>query len=144
MTTTKKREEKEDDHDEDDKSFLFFYDSYAITEYLNGNQNYRQYFENADGILTKLNLMEVYFRVLRIMGHNAAKDVLDSFSRYLVDFDLAAIEGAMKLRLRLKSKKHIDISYADALGYHISTKQNIKFLTGDVAFKDLENVEFIR
>ncbi|MBV9176149.1 MAG: hypothetical protein JO297_03850 [Nitrososphaeraceae archaeon] len=142
MTTTKKIEEKEDD--DEDKNFLFFYDSFAIIEYLNGNQNYRQYFENADGILTKLNLMEVYFRVLRIIGHNAAKDMLDSFSRYVVDFDLAAIEGAMNLRLRLKSKKHMDISYADALGYHISTKQNIKFLTGDVAFKDLENVEFVR
>lgn len=123
----------------------FFYDSYAVIEYLNGNQNYREYFENADGILTKLNLMEVYFRILRVRGHTAAKEVLDSFSTYLTDFDLPAIEGAMKLRLKLKkSKKRIDISYADALGYYISTKQRIKFLTGDAAFKDLENVEFVR
>jgi hypothetical protein len=59
-----------------------------VIEYLSGNQNYRQYFEEgADGVLTKLNLMEVYFRILRKRGQKAAKEVLDSFSRYLTDFD---------------------------------------------------------
>jgi predicted nucleic acid-binding protein len=142
MVTNKKKTAKEVQNRY--SSLFFFYDSYAVIEYLNGNENYREYFDNADGILTKLNLMEVYFRILRVRGHRAAKEVLDSFSRYLTDFDLLTIEGAMKLRLRLKNKKRVDISYADALGYHIATKQKIKFLTGDTAFKDLENVEFVR
>lgn len=141
MTRKKKKKAAEE---KENKYSSFFYDSYAVIEYLNGNQNYRQYFESADGILTKLNLMDVYFRILRVRGHGAAKEVLHSFSKYLADFDLPTIEGAMKLQLRLKNKKHIDISYADALGYYIATKQRIKFLTGDAAFKDLENVQFVR
>lgn len=122
----------------------FFYDSYAVIEYLNGNQNYRYYFEEADGVLTKLNLMEVYFRILVKNGSRAGKDVLKSFSRYLIDFDIQAIEGAMKLRLDLKDSKQLDISYADALGYYLSRQTGMKFLTGDKAFKTLESVEFIR
>lgn len=122
----------------------FFYDSYAVIEYLNGNQNYRYYFEEADGVLTKLNLMEVYFRILAKNGSRAGKDVLKSFSRHLIDFDIQAIEGAMKLRLNLKDSKQLDISYADALGYFLSRQMRIKFLTGDKAFKTLESVEFIR
>ena len=122
----------------------FFYDSYAVIEYLNGNQNYRYYFEEADGVLTKLNLMEVYFRILVKNGSRAGKDVLKSFSRYLIDFDIQAIEGALKLRLELKDSKRVDISYADALGYYLARQRGMKFLTGDKAFKTLESVEFIR
>jgi uncharacterized protein len=122
----------------------YFLDSYAVIEYLNGNQNYRHYFEDSDGVLTKLNLMEVYFRILGSNGPNAARDVLNTFSRYLIDFDIPAIEGAMKLRLGLKNNKHLDISYADALGYYLARQMGMKFLTGDEAFKTLESVEFIR
>ncbi len=122
----------------------YFYDSYAVIEYLNGNQKYRHYIEDADGVLTKLNLMEVYFRILKINGPGAAKDTVNSFSKYLIDFDLTAIAGAMKLRLGLMNKKHLDISCADALGYFLAKKLEIKFLTGDGAFRHLENVEFIR
>lgn len=123
----------------------YFYDSYAIIEYLNGNQKYRHYFEEADGALTKLNLMEVYFRILGTNGTKAARKVVTTFSRYLVDFDIPAIEGSMKLRLELKNnKKRLDISYADALGYHLAKQAGMKFLTGDRAFEALENVEFVR
>jgi predicted nucleic acid-binding protein len=55
---------------------------------------------------------------------------------------VADIEGAMKLRLKLK-KKGQDISYADAMGYYLAKKSNIKFLTVDKWFKDLEGVEFV-
>jgi hypothetical protein len=123
----------------------YFYDSYAIIEYLNGNHKYRHYFEDADGVLTKLNLMEVYFRILGTNGTKAAKNVISTFSRYLIDFDIPAIEGSMKLRLELKnSKKRLDISCADALGYHLARQAGMKFLTGDRAFEALEDVEFVR
>lgn len=121
----------------------YFYDSYAVMEYLNGNKSYGYYFDDADGVLTKLNLMEVYFKVLNVNGAKAAKEVLGSFSKYLVDFDLSDIEGAMDLRLRLK-KKGFDISYADAVGYYLAKQLGIRFLTGDDAFKGQDNVEFVK
>jgi len=80
----------------------YFYDTYAILEYTSGNKRYSRYFEEDYGFLTVLNLMEIYYALL---------------------------------------KEH---SYADALGYQLSMKFKVKFLTGDLVFKDLENVEYVR
>ncbi|MGO8806897.1 MAG: PIN domain-containing protein [Candidatus Bathyarchaeia archaeon] len=124
------------------KSKRFFYDSYAVLAYLSDNPNYRVFFEEDDGILTKLNLMEIYYRTLEVHGVQAASEVVKAFAKYATDFGVADIEGAMKLRLKLKKIGH-DISYADAMGYYLAKKSNIKFLTGDKWFKDLEGVEFV-
>ena len=37
-----------------------------------------------------------------------------------------------------------DDSNIDAVGYTIAKKLDIKFLTGDMAFQKLENVEYVR
>ena len=111
--------------------------------YLSGNQGYKPYFEEKDGFLTKLNLMEIYYRTLEAHGATAASKVISTFSKYAVDFGIVDIADSMKLRLKLK-KDGRDISYADALGYHLALKVNTKFLTGDKWFKDLEGVEFVR
>jgi uncharacterized protein len=110
--------------------------------YLSDNPDYRTYFEENDGFLTKLNLMEISYRTLELHGAQAASQVVKGFAKYVVDFGLADIEDSMKLRLKLK-KKGCDISYADALGYYLALKSNVKFLTGDKWFKGLENVEFV-
>ncbi len=119
----------------------YFYDSYAVLAYLTDHPKYSAYFEENTGVLTKLNLMEVTYRILIEHGLHAARRVLTAFSRYQIDFSQPDILGAMKLRSSLKSRG-LDISYADALGYYIAQKQHIRFLTGDQAFKDLPNVEF--
>jgi predicted nucleic acid-binding protein len=124
------------------KTARFFYDSYAVLAYLSDNPKYRSFFEENDGVLTKLNLMEIYYRTLEVHGVQAASQVVKAFAKYVTDFGIADIEGAMKLRLKLKKKGH-DISYADALGYYLAQKSNVKFLTGDKWLKDLEGVEFV-
>ena len=124
------------------KAKRFFYDSYAVLAYLSDNPNYRVFFEENDGVLTKLNLMEIYYRTLEVHGVQAAFQVVHAFAKYVMDFGIVDIEGAMKLRLKLKKGGH-DISYADAMGYYLAQKSNIKFLTGDKWFKDLEGVEFV-
>jgi predicted nucleic acid-binding protein len=124
------------------KAERFFYDSYAVLAYLSDNPKYRSFFEENDGILTKLNLMEIYYRTLEVHGAQAASQVVKAFAKYLTDFGIGDIEGAVKLRLKLK-KKGLDISYADAMGYYLAQKSNIKFLTGDKWFKGLEGVEFV-
>jgi len=111
--------------------------------YLSDNQNYRPYFEENDGFLTKLNLMEIHYRTLDVHGLEAASKVLSIFSKYAVDFGIDDIKESMELRLKLK-KDGRDISYADALGYHLALKDKVKFLTGDKWFRDLEGVEFVR
>ena len=124
------------------KANRFFYDSYAVLAYLSDNPNYKSFFEENDGILTKLNLMEICYRTLEVHGVQAASRVVKAFAKYVTDFGVGDIEAAMKLRSKLKKKGH-NISYADAMGYHLAQKYNIKFLTGDKWFKGLEGVEFV-
>lgn len=124
----------------------FYYDSYAVLAYISGEKAFAKYFDDGDkssGALTKLNLMEIYFRAAKLHGHDAARQVIDRFSRYLVDFDIDDIAGSMKLRERLMEKR-LDISYVDALGYYLAKKHGILFLTGDRHFEGLENVRYVK
>lgn len=132
------------------KNKTFFYDSYAVLAFISGEKAYAKYFidDNDDsaqssGVLTKLNLMEVYFRAAKLHGHPAAKQIIDRFSRYLVDFDIDDIAGSMKLRVELMEKR-TGLSYVDALGYYLARKMQIPFLTGDSYFNGLEGVRFVK
>jgi predicted nucleic acid-binding protein len=120
----------------------YFYDSYAIIEFLDKNQKYKKYFTEHQGILTALNLMEVSYSLLKHFGFKSTAKHLEPFLPSVVTFDLSDIDGAMKLRLDLEKKK-LNISYVDALGYYLANRHKVKFLTGDIHFKDLDNVEFV-
>jgi hypothetical protein len=120
----------------------FFYDSYAVLAYTSGRQAYKEYFEEHDGVLTKLNLLEVFYRSFEQYDFKVASDILESFSKYLIDFGLGDIAGSMRFRLELKRGGR-DVSYADALGYFLSRRMGIKFLTGDKAFRGLSGVEYV-
>lgn len=125
---------------------VFFYDSYAVLAYISGEKAYATYFADdsqSSGALTKLNLMEVYFRAAKLHGHQAAKQIVDRFSRYLVDFDIDDIAGSMELREELM-KKRTGLSYTDALGYYLARKMKIPFLTGDSYFMGLDGVRFVK
>lgn len=87
--------------------------------------------------------MENYYRMIEIHGPHAASETINVFSKYERDFGISEIKGAMRLRLRLK-KRSLNISYADALGYHVALLSKIKFLTGDPAFEKLKGVEFVQ
>ncbi len=119
----------------------YFYDSYAVLAYLSDHPNYRSYFEENTGVLTKINLTEICYKILTIHGVRAARRVLAAFSKYQIDFNVADIVGSMKLRSTLKSRG-LDVSYADALGYYLASKMRVRFLTGDKVFRGLANVEF--
>ncbi len=119
----------------------YFYDSYAIIEYLKDNPKFYFYFEESEGVTTLCNVMEVYYSVLKEFGINKAKLALDVLRTFLINFDFKDIESSMNFRFKNKNKK---FSYTDCLGYTIAKKLNIKFLTGDQGFKDLPNVEFIK
>jgi len=49
----------------------------------------------------------------------------------------------MKKRLEYGRRK-VNLSHADALGCEVAQRMGMKFLTGDEAFKGLENVEFVK
>lgn len=118
----------------------FFYDSFSVLAYLSDSPGYVDYFEKNTGVLTRLNLMEIHYAILKAHGSRAAHDTLEAFSGYEIDFALSDVEGAMKFRL---GHRHLNLSYADALGYFLARRTGVRFLTGDRVFKGLPNVEFV-
>jgi len=60
-----------------------------------------------------------------------------------VEFGDEDVKDGMRRRLELRKKK-LELSYADAIGYAVSLRLMLMFLTGDDAFKNLEKVEFVK
>ena len=119
----------------------YFYDTYAIIEFLKGSKKYQKYFKKDLGITTKLNLMELYYAYIE--DEDYANEVYDAYSEIAVEISDDQIKKSMKVRSDLKNMK-LNISYVDAIGYSISFDSGIKFLTGDKEFKNLPNVEFVK
>ena len=119
----------------------YFYDTYAIIEYLKGNTKYQKYFTEPLGVTTKLNLMELYYGLLDDIDY--ADDVYDTFSSVVIDISDEQMKNAMKVRKELKQER-LNISYVYAIGYSVSIEMGIKFLTGDREFKNLPSVEFVK
>ena len=121
----------------------FFLDTYAMVEYLRGNQNYHKYFSSTTLTTSVLSLIELYFMVLREYGEEIADNAYGAFRQYQAEISEEDIKQGMKLKLRMKLNKTA-LSYADALGYVMAERLGVKYLTGDTAFKTLPNVEFIK
>jgi len=121
---------------------MYFFDTYALLEIFYGNERYRKYLDE-DVITTKLNLMEIYYHLLREEGEDFANQYYDETVEYAIDFDDRDIKESMRFRLNMKKEKK-NLSYVDALGYVIAEKLGIKFLTGDNAFEGMDNVEYVK
>ncbi len=87
--------------------------------------------------------MEIYYGILKDYSEADAEEAYSANAKYAVEFGDDDVKDAMKRRLMLRRKK-LNLSYADALGYTVSLRLKAKFLTGDQAFEDLENVEYVK
>lgn len=119
----------------------YFFDTYALYEILEGNQSYEKYIKEISIITTKLNLMELHYGLLRLHGREKADKTYDRFLEFCIDFDDDSIKESNEFRFLNKKKK---LSYVDCIGYIISKKLGVKFLTGDKEFEGFDNVEFVK
>jgi len=119
----------------------FFFDTYALIELLRGSPSYLSATQGASIVTTKLNLMELHFVILRNHGKDNADTAYDAFVEYAIPLSDDTFKEANQLKLQLNKR---DVSYIDCVGYVLARSQGAKFLTGDNAFKDLENVEFVK
>ena len=122
------------------KEETLFFDSYAFFEILKGNKNYEPY-KKCKIITTKLNIFELYFGLLRDVDEQSAENYFGKYYQFALDFDEDIIKEAAKMRLRLRKR---NISMTDCIGYVLSLKLKIKFLTGDKEFESFRNVEFVK
>ena|SRR3989344_5968028 len=119
----------------------YFFDSYAFFEIIEGNSNYKKYTRDIAIVTTKLNLMELHYGLLVKYGKYEADKYFDELINFAVDISDDIIKMANDFRLSMKGRK---LSYVDCIGYIIARLRNIKFLTGDNQFENLDNVEFIK
>ena len=116
----------------------YFFDTHALIEIARGgNDSYRKYL-NTDGITTKLNLMELYFAFLREGQQHTGRILFTELSKICVHADDEVLAKAAEMRLKFIK---LDLSYVDCIGYLISQKLGIPFLTGDAKFRDFPGVE---
>lgn len=116
----------------------YFFDTYAFLEIFNRNPNYHQYV-GARMHITKLNLFEMYFTLLRTEGESVAEHYAKEYAPFIVTYGLQTIASAAKIKMRNRQ-----ISMTDAIGYATALRLGVKFLTGDKAFKGMPNVEYVR
>ena len=118
----------------------YFFDSYAIIELLEKAPNFYKYIDQTL-IFTVLNVIEVTQFFLSKFGEAKAKEVCSQISKFAVEILDEDILRAVTFREEHKKKS---LSYADCLGYTFAKSHNLIFLTGDDAFKDMTNVEFVK
>ena len=118
-----------------------FYDTYALFEIIEGNEQYASY-SHSDGLVTtRLQLMELYYGLLRKYGQDVAERFYNRLLGNAIDMPDDCIKEAMRFRFTHSVRK---LSYVDCIGYIIAAQRNVPFLTGDKQFEDMPNVEFVK
>ena len=117
----------------------YFFDTYAIIEIIKENKNYDPYGQE-DIITSILNLGELYYALLRDFGERMANEWKERLKGCYLIITEEIIVGAMKFKIENRGK---NFSFIDCVGYVLARENNLKFLTGDKEFKDLDNVEFV-
>lgn len=121
---------------------VVFLDTFAIIEIAKGNPNYNSYtLAPTAAITTFFNLVEVYFVYLKDYGQEEAERIYQDVRPLVVSVSDQIAKDAIKFKLANQKKRY---SFADCIGYAVALKLEAKFVTGDYAFHDLENVEFIK
>jgi len=119
---------------------MYFFDTYAILEIINGNENYRK-FEQLTIITSVLNLGELYYILLKQFSDDEIKQRIGRFKLSFLEITPNAVVNAARLRFKNKKK---GLSYIDCISYAIALEKELKFLTGDKEFKSMPNVEFVK
>lgn len=121
----------------------FFLDTYAMREYLRGNAAYKPYFSGNELSTSLLNLIELYYILLKDEGEAEAEKAYLAFTEYELEIRDDDVKKGMKFGLACKARRE-NISYADAIGYSLAQRIGARFLTGDDAFKQKPRVEFVK
>ena len=120
----------------------YFLDTYALIEIAARNPDYKDYTINSiEAGTTVLNVMELHFYYLKNFGNEEAEKIYNLVTPLIISTDDEIIKDANKFKLANLKKR---FSFTDCVGYVAAIKLNLKFVTGDYAFKGLAAVEFVR
>ena len=117
----------------------YFFDTYALIEIFKGNVNYEEY-SKSDIATSYFNLLELYYNLIKTYDKEIAMKFIETLKDFCVPINIDMIFDASTFKLNYPKK----FSYADSIGYIIAKRLGLKFLTGDMQFKELDNVEFVK
>jgi hypothetical protein len=117
---------------------MYFYDTYALIEMIRGNHNYERFW-NFKAVCIINNLFELHQSLLKQFNKKTADYWIDKFN--ILEITIEDIIKSSEFRHKYKVEK---LSMTDCIGYIVSKRNKLKFLTGDEKFKNKENVEFVR
>ncbi len=121
----------------EDGKETYFFDTYAFFEVIGGNPKYKKY-SNCNILTTIFNLAELNYNLKKDMPKEKADNYTSDYYGFIVEVGLENVKKAMDLKIKNK-----DLSIPDAIGYIVAKRYNVKFLTGDIGFKNFDNVEFV-
>ncbi len=125
------------------KKILF--DSHAILKWTQKERGYQKVKalllecrnQSALGYMNQINLGEVYYKTIRLVGLAEAKKFLDNFSRLPLSFILPDSELIWKAA---EIKAEYSISYADCFAAATAVRYEASILTGDPEFRKVKSV----
>ena len=118
----------------------YFWDTFAMIELIKNNSKFVKYL-SMQSATSSLNLMELYFNILRFSDEKNADRQLVEWSYFSKPIPERIMKEAMKFKLQHKKQR---LSYIDCMGYVFAVMNGMKFLTGDKQFEGLPHVEFVR
>lgn len=118
----------------------FFFDTCALIEIYKGNPKYLKYGTGVGMIITKLNLLEYIYFLIREKKEGDIKEGFENLNNYIIKYDDRTLLNAAHMKFKHKKE---GLSYVDCIGYLLAKKHGVKFLTADGKFRNLENVEFV-
>ncbi len=121
---------------------MYFLDTCVLIDHIKGERRVERVMGTRAYVISKFQLMELYYILLKESGEYDAEKYYESFARYEVEINERTLKNAMKTRLELQ-KKGLNLSYVDSIGYQYALDNDLRFVTSDPAFKNLKKVEFV-
>ena len=98
------------------------------------------YFRSARGVTTWLQIMEVFYALLRDgKSESDARELIAALQPHVIDFSFDDVLGAVEIRIQMVRKRR-NLSCVDAIGYYVARKRGLRFLTRDPGFRGLPGV----
>src|ERR1051326_5882356 len=112
----------------------YFWDTFALVERQRGSDAYAPYAQAA--VFThQMNVYEFVAAVLRDFAEPTARHQVLLPAPNPIEAETDDLFAASRFRAKHR------VSYVDALGFVLAQKHDMRFLTGDRAFKSVDGVE---
>lgn len=110
-----------------------------MVERVRGSPAYAP-FADAPIFTHDMNILELAARMIRDFDETTARREIAAMEHNLIESTRDDLFAAAAFWVEHRKK---NVSYVDALGYALSQRHGMRFLTGDKVFKGMDGVEYV-